>query len=290
MITKLHEKGMPPLDEPLLAAAIEAKLRDERVDRSLAAATRLRCSDANACARKVAFASLGVPRDVKYSPESLIAFRAGDAYHQMAQEAATSWLDARCEIPVDWTPQGLSLSGHADAVYEGDEGKVVVEIKSMAGYGFKIATGQVKRGDQLPGPKLEHLLQAGLYGLAPQIDARWVHIVYIDKDRNTTAEWLVSIDEPLAHLDGSTVRDLVKAEQDRLRVILGELDEGHLPAREIPGFGLVDDPPAAESRDNPWNCRYCSWQPTCVGLASGRVEGWAARFAETGQAIVGSKA
>lgn len=267
-------KGMPPLDRPILAAAIEAKLREERTDRALAGPTRLRCSDAYGCARKLAFASLGVPKDVQYSAESLIAFRAGDAYHQMAQEAAVAFLDARCEWPVDWTPE-LSLSGHADAIYNDEHGTVCVEIKSMAGYGFRLATGQ---GKEEAGPKVDHLLQVGLYALAPQIRADRVHIVYVDKDRNLTAEWVIGIDDPLPHLDEASVRELVADELVRLAGVLADLDAGRLPARDVPGFGIVDVPPEVDSRDDPWNCRYCSWQPTCAALATGAVDGWVPAF------------
>lgn len=270
----IFDRGLPPLSSPILAAAIEAKLREERTDRALAGPTRLRCSDAFGCARKVAFSSLGVPKDVQYSAESLIAFRAGDAYHQMAQEAAVAFLDARCEWPVDWTPE-LSLSGHADAIYTDDNGTVCVEIKSMAGYGFRLATGQ---GKDEPGPKVDHLLQVGLYGLAPQINANRVHIIYVDKDRNLTAEWVIGVDDPLPHLGGETVRQLVDEEKRRLAGILSDLDAGRLPARDVPGFGIVDVPPAADTRDDPWNCRYCSWQPTCAGLPTEAVEGWVPAF------------
>lgn len=295
---KVHTKGMPPLDVPILAKAIETRLRDQLVDRNLAADTRLRCSDAYACARKIAFSSLGVPKDVAYSRESLIAFRAGDAYHHIAQEAAVASLDARCEYPVDWTPV-LSLSGHCDGVYTlgqlkgllGPEHKVVtdlwdkgakgsdrvaVEIKSTAGYAFRLATG--RSGNEPPGPKIEHLIQVGLYALSPQVSAKWVHVALIDKDRNLTAEWLIGVDEPLPHLGGRTVRQLITQECERLAQLLAEMDNGDLPARNIPGFGMVDDPPSADSRDNPWNCRYCAWQPTCTTLPTQTVDGWVTAY------------
>jgi hypothetical protein len=299
-----HTKGMPPLDEPVLARAIEERLRTGRPDRALAHPTRLRCSDAYKCARQLAFASLGVPKDVQYSPESLLAFAAGDVYGQIAGEAAARAVDAALETPVDWTDGGCSLSGHADVVYRlaelkrllpadhpllddlrqrGATGADVVcgEVKSMAGYGFRICAGTgPAKVKELPGPKREHLLQCGLYGLSPSIGARWLHMVYIDKDRNLTAEWIIGVDEPLMHLGGLSARQLVAEEVERMNQVLAVIDAGNLPARDVPGFGRVEDPPPADAPkgSEPWNCRYCSWQPTCAALGADVEVGWVAAY------------
>ena len=263
-----HDKGMPPLDEPLAGAAITKRLREDREQRGekpTAANTRLRCSDAHACSRRIAFGMLKIPRDIPLSDDSLMAFKAGDFYHQIAQEALTLALGARCEVPIDWSPQ-ISLSGHCDAVYDGGDAPVAVEIKSMGGYGFEYAVGN-RKSQSGPGPKPEHLVQAGLYALAPQIRAAEVHIVYLSKDRGTCAEWLIGVDQPLTHLaDSPTVESLVAAEIERLQGLLKRVDGGQLPKRFIPGFGVVDDPPESGSRAQPWNCRFCAWQPTCAGL------------------------
>lgn len=300
---KLHTKGMPPLDAPVMGRAIGDKLRAERSERALAGPTRFRCSDANGCARKIAYQSLGVPKDVQYSAESLVAFRAGDAYHQMAQEAAVRSVNARCELPVDWTPTA-SLSGHCDGVYRLAELKalldadhpiladlrargakaadvVAMEVKSMAGWGFRLATGTATKAAELPGPKLADLLQCGMYALAPQVEARWLHMVYIDKDRNLTAEWIIGADEPLAHLGDRTVRELVAEELERLNAIEATIVAGDLPARDVPGYGRVIVPPERDSRDDPWQCRFCSWQPSCAESEEGPVTGWVSTYLAT---------
>jgi hypothetical protein len=44
-----------------------------------------------------------------------------------------------------------------------------------------------------------------------------------------------------------------------------------LPWRNIPGYGVVKDPPPEESKDEPWNCRYCGWQPLCADLPASKV-------------------
>lgn len=284
----MHTKGLPPLDEPVAGAAIESRLEADRVKRTAEHEAnrpddpaRLAASDAGGCARKVALGRLRVPKDITYDAAALMTFRAGDFYHQITQEAMVQALDMRCEVDFDLRPK-LSLWGKADGVYEADitvgadiDNDVqtvlerrVVEIKSQSGYGFDLATG-AKRSDDGPGPKSDHLVQAGFAAVSPQIQAAGVHIVYVSKDRGVVAEWIIGLDDPLPHLtpkDGEppTIRSLVNAEAKRLALILHYLDQDTMPARLVPGYGLVDhDPPDADSRDKPWNCRFCSWQPSC---------------------------
>lgn len=262
---------MPPLSEPIAGPAITLRLRQEREsggERPTAFGTRLRCSDARACSRKIAFGMLKVPKDIPLTDDALMAFKAGDFYHQIVQEALVQTLDARCEVPIDWSPT-ISLSGHADAAFEWYGKKVVAEIKSMAGYGFDYAVGN-RKSKTGPGPKVEHLVQAGLYALAPQINAEAVHVIYVSKDRGTCGEWLIGVDDELRHLeDTPTVRSLVGEEIARLLGLLKRVDGGEIPKRFIPGHGVVNDPPEAGSRGDPWQCRFCAWQPTCAGLPSG---------------------
>lgn len=266
-IAKLHTKGLPPLDEPLAGAAIEARLEADRVTRSAEHEAnrgddpaRLAASDAGGCARKVALGRLRVPKDITYDAAALMTFRAGDFYHQITQEAMVKALDMRCEVDFDLRPK-LSLWGKADGVYADR----VVEIKSQSGYGFDKATG-AKRSDEGAGPKEDHLVQAGFAAVSPQIQAAAVHIVYINKDRGVVAEWVIGLDDPLPHVgEEATIRKLVNAEAKRLALILHYLDQDTMPARLVPGYGLVDhDPPMPGERGaKPWNCAYCSWQPSC---------------------------
>lgn len=110
--------------------------------------------------------------------------------------------------------------------------------------------------------------------LAPNIDAAYVHLVYFDKDKHSIAEWMFHVDEilPGDKYQGMTIRQLVEAELTRMTGILGRIDDGFLPARHIPGFGPVEIPARPDSRDQPWQCRYCRWQPTCETLPRGPVE------------------
>lgn len=265
-------KGLPPLEEPIAGAAIEALLREENAkDAAEHAANRpddparLRASDAYKCARQLGFRMEKVPKDIELDARALMTFRIGDVYHDIVQRAIIRHLNAKTEVDFDLRPK-LSLYGRADFAYD----DVVGEIKSQSGYGFDVSTGAKKSADG-PGPKVDHLLQPGFAAVSPQIAASKIHIVYLNKDRGVVAEWLIGLDDPLPHLGGQSVRELVNIEAARLRSVLADLDDGCIPARVVPGYGTVDEPPPEGSRAQPWNCRFCAWQPTCAGLESGPV-------------------
>jgi hypothetical protein len=152
--------------------------------------------------------------------------------------------------------------------------KRCVEIKSMKAYPFlKSAGGTDNFGRQVEpeGPKIEHVLQCGLYGHAPQIQADELYLVYLNNENGRLAEWIIPLAGEPVGPDGEDVIPRVQAELDRLTAIAADIRAGLLPWRHIPGFGVVKDPPAADSKDNPWNCRYCAWQPLCASLPASKV-------------------
>ena len=75
--------------------------------------------------------------------------------------------------------QAVARLSAADGVYDDESpDDTVVEIKSMRQYAFDLATGvKACRWGDLPGPKRQHLAQAGLYACAPQLEAAQVHII-----------------------------------------------------------------------------------------------------------------
>lgn len=258
--------GFLPLDPGPAAMAVDQMLTDQRIaegDRPHAFDRRLRASWANGCARRMGFDLLGHPPDIEVDGKALRIFDVGDRYHDLIQSAVVMHLGAEIEVAADWGPEvdlGCNLDGvYADPVVTG------LEIKSMAPFGFEIATGQ-RRRDELPGPKAEHVVQSGLGSLAPTVNAERLHLIYINKATCDMAEWIFGVDEPLPHLDNRTVRELVADELRRMAGILSRIDNGELPRAVIPGYGVVTNPPARTSKASPWNCRYCAFQPTCAAL------------------------
>lgn len=257
--------------KPLIGATLANDLANNREaagEKPTADNTLLRGSDAYSCGRKIAFAALRIPRVVPYAPSTLKAFDAGEHVHAQLQAILVRDHDAQVEVPISYKGHGIDLSGHADAVYEESGYRRVVEIKSMKSYPYLRAAGGVDRGRHVTpeGPKMEHVLQAGIYASAPQIQADSLHMIYVSKETSDIAEWLLPMKgEPFgpAHED---IADLVAEELERLKRIEDAVRHGQLPWRHIPGHGIVKHPPAADSKDEPWNCRYCAWQPLCATL------------------------
>lgn len=263
--------------EPLLAAALADDLANNRAaegERPTADNTLLRGSDAYRCGRQIAFGALKVPRVVPYTTDGLMAFDAGQHHHTRLQGLLASKFGAELEVPVSYRDVGIDLSGHADAAYQWGGKQRCVEIKSMKAFPFLKSAGGTDnfgRAVKAEGPKIEHVVQCGLYGYAPQIRADELYIVYLNKEDGRLAEWLIPmVGEPVGP-DGEDVTTLVRAELERLQSIAADIKNGLLPWRNIPGFGVVKDPPAADTKDHPWNCRYCAWQPLCARLPASKI-------------------
>lgn len=258
--------GLLPLDPSPAGAAVDRMLteqRDASGDRPHAFDRRLRASWAGSCSRKMGFELIGFPPDLETEAKSLRIFDAGDRIHDLIQSAMVQCYGAEIEVPSDWGPD-INLGCNLDGVYC-NPGTTGFEIKSMAPYGFEIATGQ-RRRDELPGPKYEHVLQSGLGTLAPTINGELLHIIYYNKATSDIADWIFGVDEPLPHLEDRTVREMVADELRRMAGILSRIDNGELPKAVIPGYGVVEKPPARGSKGQPWGCRYCDFQPTCSRL------------------------
>jgi hypothetical protein len=265
--------------EPILGAALADHLinnRDARGDKPTADHTLLRGSDAYGCARKIAFAALKIPRAVPYTPDTLMAFDAGEHHHTRLQGILAQKFGADLEVACSYKDLGIDVSGHADAVYKNDDtdAKTCVEIKSMKAYPFVRAAGGVdKYGHHVDpeGPKPEHVIQCGIYADSPQIKADVLHMVYINKEDGRVAEWLLEIGEQYG-ANGETVLELVHAELARLAAIGEDIRSGLLPWRSVPGHGVIKDPDAAKGDDGYfWGCSYCGWQPICARLPVSKV-------------------
>lgn len=243
-----------------------AAAREEEGPRPTADGTRLRGSMALDCARKVAYQCLGIEPTIDLGTETLVTFAIGQSYHDEIQASLEATYGAQLEVMCSYKIDGIDLSGHADAVYELDGATYAVEIKSMKDYAWSMARDGNRWDGYGPGPKREHIVQAGIYALSPQIQADYLHMVYVSKDTGNVGEWILGVNEPLVHWgEPTTVRLEVFAELQRLHKIDMLLREGEMPGRDIPGYGRVKGtPPVAGSKDSPWNCRYCGWRDICA--------------------------
>jgi hypothetical protein len=263
--------------EPLLGAALTEDLENNRAaegDRPTADDTLLRGSDAYSCSRKIAFGAMRVPKVVPYNAGTLEAFEVGKQVHVRLQGLLVKKFGAELEVACSYKAQGIEVSGHADGVYTWARSKRVAEIKSMKSYPFLKAAGGTDnfgRTVDPEGPKVEHVLQAGIYANAPQIQADTVHLVYYAKEDGRVAEWLLPMKGEPFGPDQKDIAELVDEELQRLNRIAEDIRSRRLPWRHIPSYGVVKDPPAADSKGEPWNCRYCPWQPLCARLPASKV-------------------
>jgi len=269
-----------PTNQGIIQATLDLFLRTEREQegrRPTACGTPLRGSSAYNCARRIGFEVARVAECEPLPYETLLAFHLGRAMHERVQSGLHSlWSEFQSEVECDLRPLGYDLSGHADGLMiEGDK-RVVVEIKTMTAYPFKLAMKGGKT--EAPGPKIEHLLQSGIYCYGLHADG--VHLVYISKDASyrdgirpgMTLEFYVGMDEVVEPYD-RTLHELVVEELDRMQGIWEQVRAGQIPERHIPGHGYVEMVPSYQgpSKEQPWNCRFCANNTDCRALPTGAV-------------------
>jgi len=276
--------------------------REAKGPKPTACGTPLRGSQAGGCTRGTAFEIARIPPSNLPDDATLIAFRIGDAMHALLQEAMHAmWPDFESEVKVDCRPLGFDLSGHADGVWMLGDDKVVDEYKTQSSFAFGLA----KKSNA---PKIKHVQQAAMYALG--LGADQIRLVYLAKEGSyrdgakpgQLLVWRWRMDGPAVEqdehgndllddkgnpsvlFDGQTIEQIGIAELWRLQAVWDEVKEGVVPARDVPGFGLVDVPPPyiteKASKGQPWNCRYCWHRDLCavhpteampVDLASGTV-------------------
>lgn len=279
-MTVRQARGMRPSDS-VVGLAIADRLRTFGHPRAVVAP--LIASDALRCARRISFRLFGVPYDVPFTNEEKARFEGGDFVDATAAEVLAREVDARTQIPFNWLPE-YRLKGKADAGYR-DGDKVLVEVKSANERKFSKVVGSWRNVP--PGPDAAWVVQAGLAALSPTVTADRVHIICVDNERYEVAEWVLGLDEPIdlpewpTDLDTETgevrlptVRSLTMGELERQAAILELAEQGTLAARELPGVGIVANPPARDEMGDPWACRFCPFQPTCARYAADAVAGF----------------
>jgi hypothetical protein len=258
------------------------------VDRPELTPQALKAHQALQCDRRIGFGLLGVPQDVPYTKTDRLAH--GDWIDARSKEALAQEVDALVDFPWSLTDHGFEMWGKADAWWPAG---VVSEVKSVTDGSFAWATGGYRSSADKAGPNVEHIAQGALGALA--LEAPTVHVAYFNigdrGDPLSSAEWLLPMAEPLAHLDADpltcekgspTPLQIAQGEAERQQGVLTLTRGGVLPARFIPGYGFVDHtPPAAGQDGDPKPCTWCPWQPSCAALSAGPIEDFLTRTAES---------
>lgn len=285
---KLKADAWAPDAEPRFVNLLVEQwaLDNEERNRNYQRRNRFHLSSAGACARVIALAALDTPDSDPMDLSGIHNVTLGQLLHEQWQASVVAkYPDA--EIEFRSITLGGEGSGYADAKITLADGTVIViEFKSIGGFGFKMAVGD--RG-AAQGPKFEHVLQGAINAVEAGADelvisylAKETLSVNVAKKKGFTelgrfcAEWTLTRDEfpPLA-----------AAELARVQGILDLLDDGQLPARKIPSPELprnatIIDPATGrwEVRDadgltdtgTAWNCGYCRYQTLCATQEPGR--------------------
>jgi hypothetical protein len=283
-------EGEPPDANPRFVHLLVQEMAQRNFDagdKPTARGTRIRHSDAGKCARAIAYTAAGIPKSDPMDLPGTWVTSLGTLIHEAWQEALRrAYPDAEIEpkLGID----GLDASGHADAVLVIDGRRLLYELKSTGGFGYKLKVGE--RGPA-QGPSHEHKLQAALNGVA--VDADEVVIGYLATECiSKAAADRKNIDE-LTHFaaEWSYPREVFEpwAEQERKRLqrILDLLDERELAPRmfatpELPKGHEIVDPStgrwevidrAGRIADTGtwWACGYCAFQSLCATTKPGRI-------------------
>mgnify|MGYP001498216333 FL=1 len=237
----------------------------------------MRASGSGGCARQSALSAAGVPDCHVPSGASGVAMHQGNSGHELMQEALAYVLDDfEAEVPVVLTHLGFTVSGSADGVatmgcrrHPSGQSRVVYEAKYKGGFGFKLAREN--------GPERKEVVQAAIYALG--LGIRRVMIFYCARETSyrdkitagESMEWTFYLDDLFGDT-GQTLEQLAYDELHRMQAIWEQVQGNLIPARNVPGHGLVDVPPKyGAKKGQPWNCRYCRVRDYCAELPSGQV-------------------
>lgn len=289
---KTTGEGLAPDATPRFAHLLVERWREEEQRKGeLERAhtdTRFRHSDAGGCARAIAYAALDIEASDPMDLSGYWNTGLGKRIHEWMQ-AVIAEMFPGAVIEQTVRTVGADGSGHIDAVVRLPDGRIVsIEIKSIGGFGYKMAIGE--RG-AAQGPKSEHILQAALNAAA--VDADEAVIVYLAKEALSVnvakrkgfdeiarfaAEWTFTREQYLP---------LAEAEAERVAGILDLVDEGTLPLRRFPNADLpkgheIVDPNTGrwEVRGEDgdvidtgtwWACGYCKFQSLCAQTERGRI-------------------
>lgn len=275
------DAGRPPVKHPTLAPLLAQAWMEAEVDegdRPMASeSARIRHSWAGMCSRNIGYRVSGLEITDEFTLSDYWRMGLGSHVHDLFQQILVKlYPDAQVEavLAADRT------AGHADAVVTVGDKRVLVELKTINGFGFKRAIGAQGSAE---GPRTSAVLQGALNALLADVDEVW--IVYIslecisvneakkkglDDIARFCAEWHFTQDEWMP---------LAQEEMARLNEIIDLADVGALPPRFIPGG---DMPATAEIVDpgkgrwehrqdgliidtgRTWQCDYCPFQVQCI--------------------------
>lgn len=263
---------------PALAQAWAKELGVE-LDKPTRLDTKLRLSQAGACARSIGYFATRTP---KSNPPTLSGYwrmGLGTMVHALMEPAITAaFPGAQTEVVVDFT-EAADLSGSADVLMINDDGwKTLIEWKTINGFGFKMMVGA--RGTA-EGPKTMHVAQAALAAYKYDCDELVIGYLSLECLSQREADKIGADDIGKFVAEFTLHREeyepIAMSEHKRQRRINDMVVKGELPPRQIGELGLiarVTDPATGAWQElvngelvgagTTWMCGYCDYQDRCV--------------------------
>lgn len=279
--TPVRDRGWVPDAQPRFGHVLAVKwaeLREAEGPKPRARPTaRFRHSDANGCARMIAYAALDLPPSDKMDLAGAWITELGTRLHEQWQrELAELYGHAvKIEVTVGEDP----LAGHVDAVVTTATRRIAIECKSVGGYAFQLAVGA--RG-AAEGPRQSAVVQAALnayylkadeavviYWARDAISVQMAERKKISNVGRFVAEWTMTPE---------VFTPIAEAEIARVEAIIEMLDQGQLPARKIPELGThkviirpsdgswveTDKEGRTTNAGTFFACGYCRYQKLCA--------------------------
>lgn len=288
-----HEQlGTKPSAHPFIGEALANRLletEDENHPKDLALAIpeagAFRASYASKrCNRALWYALTDTPKSNPPDAASFWQFKLGHTVHDLVQEIAPDLFpdgDVEIEPAIDLRPIGVEGSAHADMVMTYKGKRVLVEMKSINGFGFKRAATTFSGPPE--GPRSGHVIQAGLAAWAYDCDA--VCLVYFSLENVSvrmaatysdtptgrfTAEWHYTVEElkPMLETEVKRINGIMSARnadrpQPRALVDHG-IPEGALIQDPESGMWTVVEGRAITNTGDTWMCGYCDYKDKCI--------------------------
>ena len=209
-------------------------------------------------------------------------FKLGHIVHDLVQSFAPALFpdgDPEVEPNIDLNVIGIPGSAHADLVITYQGKRVLVELKSINGFGFKRAATTFSGPPE--GPRSGHVIQAALAAKAHGCDA--VALVYFSLENISPRMAAIYSDSPLGrftcewHYTVAELEPIIQAETERIQRVVNHKEAP--PARRLVDHGIPDgatitDPEsgmwlvlngkAIEDTGDTWMCGYCDHKDKCI--------------------------
>lgn len=281
--------GSPPSENNFVAEAVAEKWYDKYLEdgrdtlaRAMPEAGPYRGSFASKrCDRALWYGLNDVPYSNPHTLADAWTFGLGHTVHEMLQDVLGDLFEgAEAEVEVDLNAIGIPGSSRMDMVLDYKGKKTAVEIKSINGFGFKMASTTFHGPPE--GPRSGAVIQSALAAKALGCDQ--IVIAYLSLEKVSTnlassysnseagrfaAEWHYTVAEldPIIEAETKRINAVVKATKPPPRRLIDQgipqfakitnPDSGDWVALEAPGSKVIAD------TGSTWMCAYCSHRDLC---------------------------